>query len=136
MTREEAIKMIQGHEYPNPTEAWQMINNEAIDMAISALHFEADCRSCMWREKYEEQTEPSGKENNSADSSLTYSAEADKESECKLDLISRADAIRTVGNNVYAFTPTQMDIKHHCIEQIKEVPSVSAERVNKGGGAE
>ena len=54
MTREEAIEVL--------TDMRRIRSNtitEACDMAISALHFEADCRSCMWREKYEEQTEPS-----------------------------------------------------------------------------
>lgn len=37
MTREEAIKMVQAHKFPKPTEEWQMLNNEAIDMAIEAL---------------------------------------------------------------------------------------------------
>ena len=37
MTREEAIKMVQAHKFPIPMEEWQRLNNEAIDMAISAL---------------------------------------------------------------------------------------------------
>ena len=47
MTREEAIQMIQAHKFPNPTEAWQMLNNEAIDMAIEALKGRTDGE---WRE--------------------------------------------------------------------------------------
>ena len=37
MTREEAIQMINAHKFPTPTEEWQKLNNEAIDIAISAL---------------------------------------------------------------------------------------------------
>ena len=37
MKREDAIKMIQAHKFPTPTEAWQILNNEAIDKAIEAL---------------------------------------------------------------------------------------------------
>lgn len=106
MTREEAIKMIKAHKFPSPMEAWQVLNNEAIDMAISALHFEADCRSCMWREKYEEQTEPS-------------------------DLISRADTLAKIkeycidGDSEVQKWFDTMGIE----EVINTMPSVSIERV-------
>lgn len=62
MTREDAIKwlkQINAKYISGGDESFDESRHEAIDMAISALHFEADCRSCMWREKYEEQTEPS-----------------------------------------------------------------------------
>ena len=46
MTREEAIAELKDI---RDNTMWKY-RAEAIDMAISALHFEADCRSCMWRE--------------------------------------------------------------------------------------
>lgn len=49
MTREDAIKMVQAHKFPKPTEEWQMLNNEAIDMAIEALSAEAEWIPCSER---------------------------------------------------------------------------------------
>ena len=97
MTREEAIRILTICKDAVETESFIT----AIDMAISALHFEADCRSCMWREKYEEQTEPSEKQvtsklKNPCDSLLTEDTDGSKEQKSKLepsDLISR-EAVR------------------------------------------
>ena len=96
MTREEAIQWLK--EMKDTIELYNDLSKsytfdkypQAIDMAISALHFEADCRSCMWREKYEEQTEPSD---------LISHEEAWNTIES--DLISRADAIKELKHLLY-----------------------------------
>ena len=60
MTREEAIQILETVFKSDETyNYYDSVTHQALNMAISALHFEADCRNCMWREKYEEQTEPS-----------------------------------------------------------------------------
>ena len=109
MTREEAIQWLK--EMKDTIELYNDLSKsytfdkypQAIDMAISALHFEADCRSCMWREKYEEQTEPSD---------LISHEEAWKQIES--DLISRAEAIEAVREVV---------IDNDAVEALKALPS-------------
>jgi len=42
MTREEAIHLIENHKYPQASEAWAKLSNEALDMAIEALKAEPE----------------------------------------------------------------------------------------------
>ena len=121
MTREEAIKWLKllstmeiswdsfamQDSQKEIRERCEQSEREAIDMAISALHFEADCRNCMWREKYEEQTEPS-------------------------DLISRTDALEQMAQAECGLHYEDCEADNcSCsyISRILDLPSVSAERV-------
>lgn len=73
MKREDAIKMIQAHKFPKPTEEWQMLNNEAIDMAIESLsaNYTTEKPKDVVEQKNDVVAEPT-------------------------DLISRADAIKAI----------------------------------------
>ena len=131
MTREEALKVLNEYkvygcgvclegvlvDYNEATDRWRELDaEEALKIAISALNFEADCRSCMWREKYEElteQTEPS-------------------------DLISHEEAWDMIGSDLISRAKALMELNGACsnwqddatvAEIIQALPSVSAERV-------
>ena len=122
MTREDAIKwlkQINAKYISGGDESFDESRHEAIDMAISALHFEADCRSCMWREKYEEQTEPSD---------LMSHEEAWNTIES--DLISRADVKKVLREDWVkkAKMPMEADLfLVFAMEDIDNLPSVSAD---------
>ena len=128
MTREEAISWLK--EMKDTIELYNDLSKsytfdkypQAIDMAISALHFEADCRSCMWREKYEEQTEPSD---------LAKDCE-NLAKDCETDLISRADALEQMAQAECGLHYEDCEADNcWClyIKRILDLPSVSAERV-------
>ena len=67
-------------------------------------------------------------ENNSADSLLTDSSEADKERDCKLDLISRQAAIRWVKTECNPYGKPTLDFESgkKVIEHLKQMPSADA----------
>ena len=118
MTREEAIQMLkEWHEEMNicGVPEWSA-KLKALDMAISALHFEADCRSCMWREKYEELTEPSD---------LMSHEEAWNTIES--DLISREDLLKKAEKgNITKYSTNSVNIITTdvvTVENIKKAPS-------------
>lgn len=50
--------MVQAHKFPKPTEEWQMLNNEALDMAIEALQ---DRPYGEWIEAYASEFEHTAK---------------------------------------------------------------------------
>ena len=102
MTREEAIAILEVSKHMATS---GRMYNQAIDMAIEALQ-----------------------ENNSADSLLTDSSEADKERDCKLDLISRQAAIRWVKTECNPYGKPTLDFESgkKVIEHLKQMPSADA----------
>lgn len=144
MTREEAI-----HVLSCLREVMQIykaqIQAQAIDMAIEALQEPKwNCTASFVAEQLERLTELTSeervdflykflgitdKENKSADSLLTDSSEADKERDCKLDLISRQAAIRWVKTECNPYGKPTLDFESgkKVIEHLKQMPSADAE---------
>ena len=148
MTREEAILMIKGHKFSKPTEKWQELNNEALDMAIKALNDWTEYSDKLWKIAYERgkaealnectETEPTNalKETETKEHDDLAKPCENLAKDCKTDLISRADLFRELTIDAYGMFDAEdgivlavpLDIITH---EIDNAPSVSAEPQSK-----
>lgn len=138
MTREEAIKIIDCYDIGFYDLSGEKIPAdklaEAFYMATEALQTPPISQRSMYQAGYRQGREEAleqvtGKLNNPEDSLLTADPEACKEQKSKLDLISRQDAIETVGDwMVKEFGYLDLNRGERLIDAIEALPSAEAPR--------